>query len=409
MKNRALLTLRDTWKAFKTGVSISAYSIYEVGLPNNINLAQLFTNTNFSGLSQYTYPQILAKYPYFEEKNGNWVQVKHMSDIVDSLFATYSESYCCFYDYENNATDAEKEAIKDDRVKKFYSTLFSILDDTWDKYDNILSIYEAKKSHLLDAVKTTSFGDNSRTIEGESTGTRSNTSSGTTSGTNTTTYNTSDVDTKTDEHTGSDTHTTTHNTSTAYTSNEETTGTDTNEVAYNSQVANTRNVDTQVDAVNKVKDTPQTSIAPDSDGYNSQVGSNSTTTDEDSTSTDTRSGEDTTTTTYGKVFDKTDSTINTGTDTLQDTYNSTIDSYDTHKKTGTEQVASSGTTSGTDSESTSGTNNTTESGDFTNTTSDERDTLMARINEIDNLYKMVVREWAKEFKALFWEVVEYEE
>lgn len=359
------MTLRDTWNDFRLSVAISPYSIYEIGLVNTINFADLFTNTTFSGLSQYTYPQILAKYPYFEEKNNKWVQVKHMQEIVDSLWATYSESYCCLYDYNCNATDEEKATLEKDAVKKFYSILFSILDDTWDKYTLLLDTYESNRSKLLDAVQTRSFGDNSRTAEGESSGTRSGTTSGTTSSTATTTYNTTD------------------NTTT----NEEASGSDVSEVKYNSSVANTRSSESEVTSYNAMKDTPQVDIDVRGLEYNSQNAYSNNTTEESGSSTDTRSGTDTTTTTYGKEIDKTD----------------------VHTKTGTEAVSQSGTTSSTDGETTSGTNNSSESSDYENTTLDDRDTLMARIDEIDNKYKALIRKWANEFRALFWEVVENEE
>lgn len=409
MKNRRILSLRDTWNLFKSGsvVRPPQYSIYEVGMPNAVNFVELFSNTDFSGLSQYSYPQILNKYPFFEEVNNQWKQKAHLTDLVDSLWATHSESFCCFFDYDEDASASDITNKEKDAVKKFYSTLFSILDDTWDKYDMMLKIYEDNKSKLLDKVKTLVIGDNSKTIEGETTGSRSGTNSGTTTNTSTTTYNTKDEDDGTEERTGTNTHTTTHNTADNITINDDTSGSDVSEVEYDSQVENRYSKDTRVETDNKVKNTPQLDILP-SDNYNSEVGNSLTTTEDGGTSTDTRTGTDTTTTTYGKEIDRTEAHTKTGTETLQDAINETLTIDKEHKKTGTEAVSASGSSSTTDSESTSGTTSTTESGDMSTTTQEDRDTLMARIDEIDKKYKLLVQDWAKEFRSLFWEVVDYE-
>lgn len=366
MKNRLLLTFRDTWDLFKGGTLVrpSQYSLYEAGYPNCVDFTELFTNTTFSGLSQYSYPIILGGYPFFEKVNNAWKQKAHLSDLVNTLWATHSESFCCFCDYEEDATSSEILDIEKDRVKKFYGTLFSILDDTWDKYDMMLSIYDEKKAHLLDAIKTIVAGDSSRTIEGESSGSRSGTSSGETSNTSTTTYNTSDD----------------------ITINDDTSGQDVSAIEYDSEVANSRTNSIENVVNTKAQDTPQVGLGVDS-GYDSERGYSTNDTDESSSSTDTRTGTDTTTNSYGKEIDRTE----------------------VHTKTGTEGVVAGGTSSTEDSETTSGSTSTTETGDTSSTTEEDRDTLMARIDEIDNKYKMLLKAWCNEFKALFWEVLDNEE
>lgn len=307
---------------------------------------------NLSALEQSAfYPSC----PWVNVENNQYTLKDNAKEIIRAVLARYWDR-CCVSTYSDDELDEE--------VEKFYNNFINILEMHWDYYDTLLSYYSTEKTNLLRQVQSSTSISSTGSGSDSTTASGSRTTSGTTGGTDTLTLNTKEETDGTLKKTG----------------------TDTSAVVYNSQVDTDRTTDTDTNTENYLQDTPQSDITL-TDSYTSSTTHTINSVDDVVDETIAKSGDDTTTLTHNTT-DTTDSEI---------------------KRTGTETTQHSGTTSGTetDSSTTSTTHSSTLSD--THTTNDDRDTLMARLNEIQNEYKKILLEVSNKFSELFWSVMNYEE
>ena len=299
--------------------------------------------------------RFMENFPYFEYKQGNWALKDNAVELMKVLLPKYWKSVCLALDSEDELTE---------KTKEFFNEFLNIMTSHWDYYDTLLSYYSEDKANLLRQVQsTTSISSVRNTTDGGTSSTNTS-SNGTTGGTDTLTLNTKE---ETDN---------THNN----------TGKDTKETTYASGVSNGRSTTGSVEAISTLKDTPQIMLT-DTDDYNSNRTDTSTDTSETVSESSSKSGKDTDETTYASGFTD-DNEV---------------------KRTGTETTTHSGTTGSQEASTTTDSRNHSDAYSDTHTTNDDRDTLMARIAEIQENYKSLIMEYAMKFKDLFWSVMNYEE
>lgn len=267
------------------------------------------------------------------------------SKLIYTLIPKYYTSYCITAPLDEDSLGKEWLPY----FHRLLNKIFSVLTATYPYYKEIFYYYEAKEQKLLDAVKMSS----TTASEGNTTSNASGTSSS--SGNDTTTFNTTD---RTDREV-------------------EEGGSDSSKIQYNSQIRLVVDGESNGTSKNKLKDTPQASIV-DSDSFNSQVVDTISHQEDDRVDTTNKSGDDTTTNTYGK----------------------TMSEGVSFHKTGTEGISKA--TSQTDSHTQSSTDASSAESEIL----DDKLTPIERLKEIQEAYKRVMRDWVNEFKGIFWEAWE---
>ena len=348
MKTKKIYQFKDVYQYFgSTGTPLLMYSHLIDVCDAVYKLTQLGIKNDF--LSQCSWAKL---------EGTTWYVKKHALDLLKVLVPKYFQMACTTID--EDADNLEIERMK----KEFFNNFLNVIEMHWDYYDTLLSYYDEEKANLLRQVQsTTSISSVRNTTDGGTSSTNTS-SNGTTGGTDTLTLNTKEeIDN-------------THNN----------TGKDTKETTYASGVSNGRSTTGSVEAISTLKDTPQIMLT-DTDDYNSNRTDTSTDTSETVSESSSKSGKDTDETTYASGFTD-DNEV---------------------KRTGTETTTHSGTTGTQEASTTTDSRNHSDAYSDTHTTNEDRDTLMARIAEIQENYKSLIMEYAMKFKDLFWSVMNYEE
>lgn len=82
-----------------------------------------------------------------------------ISSLLNKIYFRFKDNYALVSEYSSS------ELVSNGQFLKFFRTMFNIIDYTYDKYDRMLSIYEANRDHLLDKLQRVYSEESKRTID----------------------------------------------------------------------------------------------------------------------------------------------------------------------------------------------------------------------------------------------------
>lgn len=117
---------------------INLYTLEEALHIDGLGVGNIGNYINRTGSNVMSLSSLLSRL------NISYTPSSEESDLFYEIYNKYSNSYCI-----------EAESLSTDKLRRFVVKLLNVMNDTKDKYIALMGLYNSQKTHLLDAIKST--------------------------------------------------------------------------------------------------------------------------------------------------------------------------------------------------------------------------------------------------------------